>query len=121
MTYEGLLTFEEAKACEEAGYSAGWLTYRMSPEDCVRGTCSGISSIPISVRSLFAPWPGHWLPMATAPRDGRFILVRMRAEVVESIRFDNGYWTQCAGRCFWTDAAWLDWLGWQPIVTAKDS
>lgn len=109
MTYEGLLTYDEARACEGAGYSAGWLCHGLTIGGY--GLVRWTSSANAAGDALFAPMPGHWLPVAAAPKDERQLLVRLRdsVEVMRSREEPHFF-----------EPEWRSVLGWQPVITAKE-
>lgn len=87
MTYEGLLTLEEAQACDAAGFRRGWTAVYKSTgdqleltRDLERASYDFLEGKRFSWTVLgFFPKEGHWLPVAAAPRsrhplDKRMIL-----------------------------------------------
>lgn len=114
--YRGLLSPEEARACVEAGYRGPWVNYWPDgPNGHITFRYDADEAL------LFAPPPGYLLPMATAPRDGRHIL----------LHHEPGPWgTLEAHYCDgWVTTHAEDYpvvgdvpgtlIGWFPIVTRK--
>lgn len=140
--FEGLLSVEEARACVAAGYDGPWFT--PVTDSGGGGALIVAESVAVGDRPVwlwdspgndadffvyeqellgFAPAPGYFLPMATAPRDGRPLL--LRAEGVGSS--DSGLivvrYLRHADAWDWPGPRLIDHsqaLGWQPIVLAKE-
>lgn len=150
--FEGLLTVEEALACMGAGYDGPWFAPIVEAEGggsvVVRERTSqgadrvwllempsGDGDQFVYERDLagFAPAPGYFLPMATAPRDGRTILVAGSRPLpaAAELRPGGSAYTLLA---LWRGDAWRsaadaalsgpmperEFLGWQPVVTTKE-
>lgn len=126
--FEGLLTPIEALACRKSGYEGPWVDYNEDPPWLGDADMAGIIITEEDDPSLvwqeacFAPPLGHFLPMATAPRDGREVLL-FGDDGISVCRWnDSGLegvgWILLPGIAARPD---FDFTGWAPGVTPARS
>lgn len=119
MRYTGLLTPEEARKCVEAGYGGPWVNYKEGYEATTASSFAWDGC-------FYAPLPGHFLPMATAPRDGQ-TRIYLSYKAMHQTRVAIAIWFVApSGGGLWhlNQVGGLlldeDCIGWAPVVQVNE-